>query len=90
MALIAALQIGAELLIGRNYALALLCITPLALAMGQLVAPRPVGPLLLDRALETVLGFLVAVLVMLVVVDPSTRSEPSAQPDPPTRPDRPA
>lgn len=70
VAVIAVLQIGAELLIGRNYALALLCITPLALAMGQLVAPQPLGPLLLDRALETILGFCVAVLVMLLVSDP--------------------
>ena len=66
---IAALQIGAELLVGRNYALALLFITPLALAMGQLVSPAPLEPLLVDRAVETVIGFAVAALVMETVRD---------------------
>lgn len=65
--LIAVLQIGAELLVGRNYALALLFITPLALAMGQLVSRAPLGPLLLDRAVETVLGFVVAAAAMELV-----------------------
>ncbi|WP_433386752.1 FUSC family protein [Micromonospora sp. KLBMP9576] len=53
---VAALQIVAELLVGRNYGLALLFITPMALLMGQLAAARPVGSLLLDRGVETVIG----------------------------------
>lgn len=63
--LIMVLQMAAELLVGRNYAVALLAITPLALLMGQLAAPRPVGAVLMDRAAETALGALVA-LAMLV------------------------
>ena len=43
------LQVLAELLVGRNYALALVAITPLALLMVHLVAPVPAGVLLLDR-----------------------------------------
>lgn len=63
--LIMALQMAAELLVGRNYAIALLAITPLALLMGQLSAPRPIGPVLTDRAVETALGAVIA-LAMLV------------------------
>jgi hypothetical protein len=66
---IAALQVLAELYVGRNYAFALLFITPLALIMGQLVLPSPVGTLLLDRLLETLLGALLAVVVLLLVPD---------------------
>lgn len=57
--LIAALQVGTELLVGRNYALALVLITPLALLMGQLVHPVPAGMLLFDRGVETLIGVLI-------------------------------
>lgn len=63
--LIMVLQMTAELLVGRNYAVALLAITPLALLMGQLSAARPIGSMLTDRALETALGAVIA-LAMLV------------------------
>jgi hypothetical protein len=33
------LQVVTELLVGRNYALALLFITPMAMLMGQIAAP---------------------------------------------------
>ncbi len=56
------LQGVAELLIGRNYALALVAVTPLALLVGHLAAPSPAGPLLADRAVETVVGVAVGVL----------------------------
>jgi uncharacterized membrane protein YccC len=56
IAVIVALQAGAELLVGRNYALALVAITPLALLMVHLVAPVPSSVLLRDRGVETVLG----------------------------------
>ena len=56
-----------ELLIGRNYALALLLVTPLALLMGQVAAPRPAVPLLLDRGAETFVGAAVGLGVLLVV-----------------------
>lgn len=57
------LQAGAELLVGRNYALALVCVTPLALMMVQLVAPVPVGEILSDRALETVIGVVIGMVL---------------------------
>lgn len=60
------LQLLTELVVTRHYALALLAITPLALLMGQLAAPRPVGPLLLDRGVETVVGSLLGLAVALL------------------------
>ncbi len=57
------LQASAELLIGRNYAVALIAITPLALLMIALVTQAPTGVLLGDRAVETVIGVVVGVAV---------------------------
>lgn len=64
--LIVVLQVVTELFVGRNYAVALLFITPLALLMGQLAHPSPTAPLLRDRLLETVLGAVVGAVVLLV------------------------
>lgn len=66
--LVVALQVVTELVIGRNYGLALLFITPLALLMGELAIARPMGELLYDRGVETVIGGVVAVLVIAVEV----------------------
>lgn len=66
---IAGLQVGAELLVGRNYALALSCITPLALMMGQIVHEVPTFPLLVDRAGETLIGCAVALAVLFAIPD---------------------
>ncbi|MEV6348715.1 FUSC family protein [Actinoplanes sp. NPDC051851] len=63
--LLAFLQVGAELLVGRHYGAAMVLITPLALLMNQVVAPRPIGQLLWDRGVETVVGGLVACAVIL-------------------------
>jgi len=60
---ITTLQAAAELLVGRNYALALVAITPLALLMVHLVSAVPAGALLLDRGVETVIGVAVGLLV---------------------------
>ncbi|MEP9381319.1 FUSC family protein [Nocardioides sp. KR10-350] len=60
---VAAMQAGAELLVGRNYALALVFVTPLALLMVHLVAPVPTGELLADRGLETLMGVVVGLVV---------------------------
>ena len=37
----------------------------MALLMGQLAAPRPMTSLLLDRGLETVIGALIGLLIIL-------------------------
>ncbi len=63
---VGSLQIVTELLVGRNYGLALLFITPMALLMGQVAAPRPIGVLLFDRGVETVIGASVAVAIVVL------------------------
>lgn len=73
--LAAALQGLAELLVVRNYAAALVFITPLALLMGQLAAPLPVGDLVVDRLVETLLGTLVGMGVAA-----ATRERPPLPP----------
>jgi len=64
---IVALQFLAELFIARNYSVALLFVTPLALLMSQLAYPVPANGLLIARAAETVLGAFAGLLVVLVV-----------------------
>jgi Fusaric acid resistance protein-like len=62
--IVATLQAVTELVIGRNYALALICITPLALLIVHLAAPViPIDDLLKDRGLETVIGVAMGLLV---------------------------
>ena len=61
--IVVALQCAAELLVGRNYALALVAITPLALLMVHLAAPTPARVLLADRGVETVIGVLIGLAV---------------------------
>jgi predicted ferric reductase len=55
-----------ELVVTRNYGIALLFITPLALVLGQLADPRPTGPLLLDRLVETLLGVAIGTIAAVL------------------------
>jgi hypothetical protein len=64
--IVVALQVGAELFVGRNYALALIFVTPLALVMIALAHPVGVTALIEDRAIETALGTAVALGVVLL------------------------
>ncbi|GAA4709956.1 Fusaric acid resistance protein-like [Promicromonospora umidemergens] len=66
IAVAAVLQAGAELYVGRNYGLAMLFITPLALSMTHLANPVPVSGLVSDRALDTLVGVAVAVAITLL------------------------
>ena len=59
------LQFLAEVFVLRHYSMALLFITPLALLMTQLGMPQPVPGLLISRAVETAIGVLVGVLVVI-------------------------
>lgn len=61
------LQFPTEMLMTRNYALALTFFTPLILLMTQLAHPIPKADLLVDRAVETVIGAVVGIAVVLVV-----------------------
>lgn len=64
VALVILFQFLAELFVGRNYSVALLFITPLALLMTQLAAPSAAGELLQARAVETVIGALCGLAVV--------------------------
>ncbi|KTR94736.1 hypothetical protein NS220_08065 [Microbacterium testaceum] len=66
IAIAVALQACAELFVGRNYGIAMIFITPLALLMVSLASP--VGPdlLLRDRVLETIIGVFVGTVVAIV------------------------
>jgi hypothetical protein len=55
------LQTIGELLVGRNYALGLFAITPLALLMVSLSHPSPIHELVVDRTVETVIGVAVGI-----------------------------
>lgn len=76
------LQFLAELYTARNYSLALLFVTPLALLLATLGHPGPAGPLLLARAVETVLGALIGLGVVLLVRSAAERRDASSPPAP--------
>lgn len=61
-----AMQVGAELFVGRNYGIAMVFITPLALLMVSLASPATPDMLLRDRVLETVIGVAVGTIVAIV------------------------
>lgn len=70
------MQVGAELFVGRNYGIAMVFITPLALLMISLASPATPGMLLRDRVLETVIG--VAVGTVVAIVSATLRRRSSA------------
>ncbi len=66
LAIAIALQVCAELFVGRNYGLAMVFITPLALLMIELAVPVDPGLLLRDRLVDTLLGVAVGTAVAVV------------------------
>ena len=64
---VAVLQVLTELFVARNYGIAVVAITPMALILSHLGSPEPVGRLVSDRVIETVLGAVVAVVVVVAV-----------------------
>ncbi|BDZ47800.1 FUSC family protein [Frondihabitans sucicola] len=66
LAIVVVLQAFAELFVLRNYGLTVIGLTPLALLLSHLASPVPVAQLAGDRALETTIGVLVAVGIVLV------------------------
>lgn len=71
---IALLQCGAELFIARNYALAQVVITPLALLSTELSHASNPATLIQDRAVETVIGALVGMALVLLLQLRANRS----------------
>ncbi|WIX98742.1 FUSC family protein [Amycolatopsis mongoliensis] len=68
VAAIAALQFCIELFVPRNYAVAVVFITPVALLAGGASATGPVGPVIRDRLVETAIGVALAMLAQYLLV----------------------
>lgn len=64
--LLALLQFGGEMYVIRHYGLAMVFLTPVALLMTGFVSTQPIWELTVDRAVETTIGALVAVVVILL------------------------
>ncbi|MFA4841014.1 MAG: FUSC family protein, partial [Agrococcus sp.] len=61
--LVALCSFGVELLVGRNYGIAMVFVTPLALLAVHLATPTPVEQLLVDRLVESIIGALIGIAV---------------------------
>ncbi len=66
---ILACNFGAEALIGRNYWLGSVCVTPLALLVTELPGHQPTGELVTDRVVDTLVGALVGFAAAVAVTD---------------------
>ncbi|WP_229780533.1 FUSC family protein [Arthrobacter sp. BL-252-APC-1A] len=73
---IALLQCGAELFIARNYALAQVVITPLALLSTELSHASDPVTLIQDRAVETVIGAAVGMALVILLQVRANRVQP--------------
>ena len=69
------LQFAVEALVGRNYAMACMFITPLAIVLTYLANPVPVEALIIDRLIETVIGLGVGMVVSAATYPLLRRSE---------------
>ncbi|PVW03364.1 FUSC family protein [Microbacterium sp. Gd 4-13] len=63
IAIVVLLQTAAELFIGRNYGIAMVFVTPLALLMVSLASPTPADVLLRDRVVDTIIGVAIGTVV---------------------------
>ena len=66
IAIIVVCQAAAEIVVSRNYGVALLFFSPLAIGMSNLSRGAPWQPVLVDRLIEAALGTAVAFLAILV------------------------
>lgn len=64
-----ALNFGAEALIGRNYWLGSVCVTPMALLITEFAHAQQPGRLITDRVLDTLVGALVGFVAAVAVTD---------------------
>ncbi|WP_371103485.1 FUSC family protein, partial [Streptomyces sp. PU_AKi4] len=60
---------GAEALIGRNYWLGTVCVTPLALLVTEFAGYQPPGDLITERAVDTLVGALVGFAAAVAVTN---------------------
>jgi hypothetical protein len=66
-AVVVALQVVTEMVVGRNYGLAMLTITPMALLMTTFATPADPTGMAVSRALDTVVGAAFGVLAALLL-----------------------
>ncbi|SMG47129.1 FUSC family protein [Agreia pratensis] len=66
IAVVVALQMTAELFIGRNYGLTMVFVTPLALCMIELAHAVDGGALIADRFVETLFGAVIGIALTLL------------------------
>lgn len=71
---VAVLQIVTELFVARNYGIAVVAITPMALIMTHLGSPQPLSALASDRVLESLIGAATSVAV-LFAIEPFRRDD---------------
>ncbi|MFF9310291.1 FUSC family protein [Streptomyces sp. NPDC014748] len=64
-----ALNFGAEALIGRNYWLGTVCVTPMALLITEFARQQATGELITERAVDTVVGALVGFAAAVAVTN---------------------
>ncbi|MGW2857980.1 FUSC family protein, partial [Streptomyces sp. NPDC001215] len=64
-----ALNFGAEALIGRNYWLGSVCVTPMALLITEFAHYQEPGTLMADRVLDTLVGALLGFVAAVVVTN---------------------
>ncbi|MET7983722.1 FUSC family protein [Streptomyces sp. NPDC005281] len=64
-----ALNFGAEALIGRNYWLGSVCVTPMALLITEFAHAQRPGELMTDRVLDTLVGALVGFVAAVAVTN---------------------
>lgn len=64
IAVIAVLQFLVEMFVTRQYSLAQVFVTPLALMSSELTGAQPANILIQDRALETLIGSLIGITVV--------------------------
>lgn len=74
VAVIAALQFCVELVVPRNYAVAAVFITPVALLAGGVAASGAIGPAVRDRLVETLIGVALAVLAQYLLAPNAHRT----------------
>ncbi|MFH8486766.1 FUSC family protein [Streptomyces longisporoflavus] len=64
-----ALAFGAEALIGRNYWLGTVCVTPMALLVTEFARFQQPGGLILDRVVDTFVGALLGIVAAIAVTN---------------------
>jgi uncharacterized membrane protein YccC len=68
--LVVLMQLGIEVLIGRNYALGVVFITPMTLLLSDLLVPSSAYSLVRDRLVGVALGIVVGLAAALLVAHP--------------------